>query len=459
MSALGDYVHLQLGNYIKHGTTKGSAKDSYVSLKKYINTKIDTTKDNNITESTINELKFRLGNDLETQTKRGSAVQRKWESIKNQVVEELALLSEQVGFEKYNDNLNNNKFFSSVQSNITEEDYDRYIRIMKSINIILKRIQDNNNMATSQQLERILDLYNQLNFQRFGELESISSIDKIQELVDQNTYRRLSWHISGVFGEKMVYAIRDSAWNIGEKAINKTINSAIARERIAGEDSSEIIISKDLVGEYNVKDWVLKDDDTYHITRTQDKVDVEIIVNRKDVYASVKNKKDILHENPSLQSSLNIYYTLLYLNQFNNFSNHLLNMLAANGTNKERKEVKTNKDDAIDNLKKEINYEALVSGNPFKSNTKKPNIFITFDRKSGKVFVMEPYKILKEYSNYFVYNNEYYFNTFYKLLQRSNKKVEEGPSQRILNLLRCIRDINLKVSLKVNDISEREKIR
>lgn len=447
MSALGDYIHFNVDDYINYGTYKRNSsgkKNSYKSLQNHMRKRVESLKSRRISPETIKTLKYRLRADSDAQIQREqNNEQIKWNKILEEVLDELVQLSTEAAFEQYNSPIN--KFDLGIhQGQLTEQEYERYKNIIDSISNILKDIKINGNMATEQQFDAILDLYNQLNFKKFGELQSISSVGQIQEIVDQTVYSKIETAISGVFGEKFVYAIRDSAWNNAIRGLNNNI----PKERIAGGDTSNITISANLInpryGEIP-RGWHYNmDNNTYKVASTQDKIDVAIIVNKENVYASVKNSKQVTStKRPKLQE-IKPYYTLLYLNQFYNFGNHFLNMIAAR---EQKSEIQNNKEDAIDIFKQEVNYEALVQGNPFKQ-IQTPNIFIDFDRATGKVIIFNIYDFLldRQHQDLFKYEVKSLDQVLNALLQ-SNEWALTSEA-RISRIITTLRNLSMRVFLQ-----------
>jgi len=85
---------------------------------------------------------------------------------------------------------------------------------------------------------------------------------------------------------------------------------------------------------------------------------------------------------PKLQE-VNLLTTLTFLNSYTgleDFGNHWLNMHSMHVAHPQQKEL-----DEI--LKKEIAYEALSSGNPFKKGVDSANVFVHINRATGKVYV------------------------------------------------------------------------
>jgi hypothetical protein len=89
---------------------------------------------------------------------------------------------------------------------------------------------------------------------------------------------------------------------------------------------------------------------------------------------------------------VDLYPTLIFLNSqiagLENFGNHWLNMHSAY---KIAGSIRTYDDPGKENLdeilKKEVAYEALCSGNPFKTGVDSANVFVHINRATGKVYV------------------------------------------------------------------------
>jgi hypothetical protein len=84
---------------------------------------------------------------------------------------------------------------------------------------------------------------------------------------------------------------------------------------------------------------------------------------------------------PHLQD-VGLLSTLVYLNNYlEDFGNHWLNLHAIHV------DMNFARPDADEIVQKEIAFEALVSGNPLKTNMQNANAFIYINRATGTVFV------------------------------------------------------------------------
>lgn len=224
---------------------------------------------------------------------------------------------------------------------------------------------------------------------------------------------------------------------------HKTVAQAI-EENVRGLDRAQILIDKKLIsnnrGDFFYKTST-KDNTKYSLGATQNKVDVEININNQDIFASVKSYRSTNKKTarPDLQQ-VNLLTTLIFLNNYQgleNVSNHWINMHASHpGKTK-------NIDQSLDEIiKKEIAFQALSSGNPFKQNVEKANTFIFINRGTGQVFIKPVKDIL--FNNFSTIGGLQLISKIYLQNHKSNV-----IQDRITNILNQIHQYNISVAMNI----------
>lgn len=447
MGALGDYIHLHKNNYLKAGTFHlGEGKNSYQIISNYLQGRTRNIKP--VSPETLTALKSRIENDSEAQIRRDKEGTAK--EFQAKIDEIYKVLSEIAGKEFLNaisfaggkenrhyqmsGNLYN-KFKNGY--GYSKKDIENFKNKKLQIDRAITRINNRkDHQASEEELKEIVDLYNQLNLDNKIDTASKSSLGKIQSAISDLSYDTWLSNVVGDFGEHLVYSARDVSSNLAMRSANNEI------QKIAGQERSDIKINTNLISKEITQDKILRTDtlgNSYYLGSTQNKVDVQIVVNEEDVFASAKMYYDFSRDTAILQKDMELLSPLVYLNTtIPEFGNHWLNMHAG------RKMNTAAAKNANKVLKEEIAYEALVSGNPFKQNKNVANVFVAIERKSGKVYAASTRDILlTDKFNNIIISPEVSNLIF------DNRKSSKFTS-RISHLISQVHGTKLRASMKVD---------
>lgn len=443
-SALGEYVHLKADNYLKYGVARfGGKSDPFDVSERFLNNRLSKVK--SVNKSTIDLLKARLTQNATSKIlqEKGGVDLRFNEKI-DTIWEMLASLTEAgamgyaIGTSKGaswayaggNDDL----YRENVKSKaLTFDDIEKK---RKEYDILQKKIStvNKNGIATEQELQEIIDMFDQLNvdFKATPDEPFESIISRMQSALGDCYINATKQAIVGDFGEHFVALADDYIYNF---AADEFI--ADLKKHVVGRQGSSWSITKENFAPV-VQSYMETDEynNMFKVHTTQDKVDVEMTVNGKTVYGSVKNYYDA--SKVGLQSDVQLVATLIYLENRKQFGTHWLNMHAGRlrGNDSDRKRADTM-------LEKEIGYEALVTGNPLKTNNNQANVFIHLNRANGDVQVWGTKDLL--------------LNEFHRL--RINPRIDEiilnnkyskiSAEDRIAKLLLDAHQIEISVSLGI----------
>lgn len=440
---LGDYIHLTVEGYQRHGVAKYSEKISepYYIYNNFLQNRAKNLK--SISPETINELKMRIANDSEIKEKRDYLkLQQNYEKNLTKVYDTISHFTTNELLSNFESSGNSFAYPKGTKnlSGLTKNQIKNQINLLNKIRGKIRNINNRKNKQVSEkEIKQLLKDYNKLI--TAPELDAnLAPVAAIQKALDGYSFDSIYTAISGRFGEELVYSARDAAWGVALDHLNSTMQE----EKIVGGDASDIQINKDLFAADVSKIFKFKNQDdnnnVYTINKTQDKVDVQIIVNQEDVYASVKNYKDVSAHNLKLQSDMSLFYALAFLNQYiKNFGTHWINMHALN--NKKGYSFNTEQKNADLILKQEMAYEALVSGNPLKQNASEANTFIYIDRTSGKVSVENTIDILKNIDKKLVFSGS---SKDLSSIHLANKKANT-PEDRVLKILTKLHSMKISV--------------
>ena len=187
----------------------------------------------------------------------------------------------------------------------------------------------------------------------------------------------------------------------------------------------------------------LKTDSTgtkYYLGITQNKTDVQITIQDEDIFASVKDyaAEPGTFKSPHLQT-VNLLQSLTFLNNYlENFGNHWLNMHALKTSGSW-----SNQKSADEIVTKEVAFEALSSGSPFKQSTP-ANVFVYIDRAKGYVFVEKVSDLLLNHFERFTMRNIGDI-----VLQNRRATSKNGIQDRISNILNQVHKTNIAVTLNI----------
>ena len=441
--ALGDYIHLHRINYEKYGTFR--AKQGSNSYQIYNDFLKERTKNlTTISKETIDILKARIANDEEAKRERTIVEQEQYNQRLNQVYNQIQQFTstELIKYFQTGQGFKrglSNQFVSNniIKGSITPKQLENKIKILKQIKEMIKGFNNNKIPATEKNINTLNKLYEKLDINVPLDPSIESTIGRIQKAIDNYSFDQILSNVAGRFGEELVFSARDACLGI----VNKDLQSAF-KEGVVGDEKTKITINKDFFVTDVSKIFKSADvnNNQYIIKETQDKVDVQIIANRENVFASVKDYFDTSQKDVTLQSELSLLYSLTFLNDYlDDFGNHWINLHALNINNKDRKNA-----DMI--LKQELAYEALVKGNPFKNGSVPANVFIVIDRASGKVFIDNTKDILLNKFNQIHLENNKIDNLN---LQKQNKKASSFE-ERIIRILSYLHQVKIHAGYKTN---------
>ena len=456
MSALGDYIHLYYGNYKRYGTAKKGEQPKFANYAlNVLNRRFNDIP--SIDESTVNELEKRLKLNADSQFEKSK---NEWAKRQQWYIDQIyKLLYERAKQVKGVDRLYNvsqgDWFSTDSQKNVSHIKTDQHwasskslselkaLRkqadgVYKQINTLIKKINNQKSAQSIDDLKQLENLYKEYTHLSYDSNDH--TLAAIQKAIGEKRYVGTSAAIGGNFGEMFVAICDDKCFKISNLAVAEVVQTAVK-----GSERAEIIFDKSLIADSRGDNFLktsTKDDTKYSLGATQNKVDVQIQINNEDVFASVKSYKstDSKKARPDLQE-VNLFTTLLFLNNYQglqDMGNHWLNIHTTHP--KVTKESSPELDEII---KKEVAFEALSSGNPFKQGVNKANVFIFINRGTGQVFVKSIKDII-----------ETEFSTIGGLDKISSIYLDNHKSNdfqdRITNVLNQLHQQHLSIALNIN---------
>lgn len=458
MSALGEYIHLYYSHYRDYGVARINespkiANYSLNMIERRINSQI-----RDIKKETVKELERRLKLNSQSNLDKEKTEQAKLQQkLLNQVyallyqrlskIKDIDRLRQKASGDYWSMDENKNKVHTFKEAHWAsslsiDELKKRRLQAKQLYQKIQKLIDEINNQKEQQSLNKLLEL--EKLYQQYTHLSYDSNdhtLVAIEKAIKEYRYNNTKEQVSGDFGEMVVAILGDKIF----KEANQTVAEAV-EQSVKGRQRTEVFIDKSLIGD-NRGDAIFKqttkDGTQYYIKPTQDKVDVQIQIADEDILASVKSYsgKGFHSFRPNLQE-VNLFYSILFLNDYQglqDIGNHWLNI----HTTHPGKAYRINNDNQIDKIiKKEVAFQALSSGNPFKKNINNANVFIYINRDTGQVYVKSIKDIL--------------LNDFLKiggldriskiLLQnRKSNKIED----RITNVLNQLHQQKISVALNI----------
>lgn len=440
MSALGYYIHLTTTGYLKNGTyEEGKGKNVYPFYNEFLKERTAHLEDKGISQDTIDELKLRLANDSITQEKRDALkLTQEYQKMLDEVYQNISKFAEKSALKEYFKLDKDNKFLPSSNSVLRPLSANQIKKKKEKKEELNKTIEKLNGqeMVSNKQVKDLLNQYKALGsvvspIQASPDIKSV--MGQMQESLAALSFDNIYTAVGGRFGEELIYAIRD----VKNKEVVKGLKQAIV-----GGDKTEITINENMLAApidkvFSSAKTTDETGTTYIIGNTQDKIDVQIVVNNEDLFASVKSYKNLHKVGATIEQKKSLIYPLIFLNQFyENFGNHWLNMHAGRLLKSSAK----NNADLI--LKQEFAYEALVTGNPLKNNAAPAEVFIAIDRHSGKVFINNTYNILNKQFNSFSFSRNL------SNIKFQNRRADTAE-HRIINLLQQVRQTQITVHLNL----------
>lgn len=394
MSALGDYIHLHTSNYLKYGVAKkGEAPKHFSGAGNFLANRMAAIKPLN--EKTIQTLETRLKQNTSNQ----EATDKKKSDLDFQqkldtVYEYIASYSLTGAMGQYVDSSTGMRGYSKPYENLksktlSQAEIEKRKSLLKTIHTKIEKINKEGikGNVSETELNELLSLYQQAGGNKtFSSSSGIKSVlGQLQEAANELSYNTCIGHVVGEFGEHLTAMCADKVEDLANDALGQFF-----KESVVGKQKTSILLDKKQVAK-NLSSYLSTDKlgNSYYLGTTQNKVDVKIVVNQEDVLVNVKEyygaKKALL------QKEISLFSSLAYLEQYEQFGTHWLNMHT--GTIKGSGRASADK-----TLKQEIMYEALVSGNPLKQKVDHANIFVYIDRKTGRVLVKDTKTLLTKES-------------------------------------------------------------
>ncbi len=430
MSALGDYIHLHHTRYKKFGITRTNPAGGGVP--KYDMGVINNRIGNNvkpISSEAIKILEERLKvNSDQQENKQQSEIQRKKQIAIDAIYQVLFERSKniegarrvadvaqggQVWFSqkkddgtlnRYSQQLGNASWATNLSFKELRKISDKANFLYKQINTLIDKINMKQGIDEDVEadLSQLISLFEQYTHLTMTPNKNVKA--EIEEAIKLYRYSGAITDISGRFGEMMVAICDDFCADLAENTTDEAIRRAAFQsinQNVVGDISTGGNINKKLVSTgYGLLGTSSDNENQYVITTTKNKVDVQIKIKDEQIFANVKTRASLDKTNRDVLQDVDLYPTLIFLNSqiagLENFGNHWLNMHSAY---KIAGSIRTYDDPGKENLdeilKKEVAYEALCSGNPFKTGVDSANVFVHINRATGKVYVKSAKQLLQ----------------------------------------------------------------
>ena len=443
-SAIGDYIHLNVQNYLNFGTVKKSSHKKELSLaevyrqQKQINyqriNSIPTVKNSVLTELSKRVSKnFPEGKDRAKESLNKAIAEQKLSEqfkdfilnnvsgkitrsahITKNTISKMSTDNEMVKIkeaQRIRNNLYqniktlNNRFEKGLPAGTTPE------TIAKNFTEYFKAL--GMSMPDGGYVIKPTDIYN---------MDTLTALRSLLQEISFAQASKATLH--GQMGEQTVAMCGDV---ITKKAL-ESVNGIVVGSHPSSFQLNESIIPK-TVGQTFLKDTGLN---LYRVYSTQDKVDVQIIVNKQPLNVSVKAYSA---KGNTIRAHLQDISLLTSLaTTVSNFANHWLNIHSLN--------LKSSLLDSV--LKEHVKYEALVSGNLLKQGASLADTFVSIDVNTGRVYSASTKDILNEKSSsYFI------LNPLIENIKINGNTFAATWEQRISNILQSVHAIKIKTSLNI----------
>lgn len=398
MSAIGDYIHVRTSNYLKYGVSQDSNRNRpsiqnvYRQQKAANLTRINQLPD--IDSNIINTLNTRVmqhlpeGRDgVEERAAQVLSEKKFADEFKNKLLNDINGNVSKIGLSKKT--LKSLKF-DNAKVNIEAAKAAKR-RIDENISRINRFYSQNVPIAedTAKTLVKNFNDYAKALGACLSEGTYLLNSTKIKNMDIVTAIQALSREISfaeasdatlqGQWGEKIVSLCGDVALNNALQAIN----GVIVGSQVSSFQLNNQIIPQ-VVGKKFYEDTGIN---LFQAHASQNKVDVQIVVNKQPLNVSVKaysTKGNTI--NTHLQD-VNLLTSLA--TTVPHFANHWLNLHCSQFSLPGVKII----DRALEN---HIKYEALVSGNLLKRGTSHADTFVAIDTTKGRVFSASTKDILQD---------------------------------------------------------------
>lgn len=442
-SALGNYIHKNVNNYIEYGAAKTGEISCQSLITSYRAQKVQNDERINALKNTENDsLIEKIGNYIRIETVKSTAT---GESIYNkdflQITDDIMLK-----FLKNCGDYTQNKKAQQIQFQSTKGTIQKLIDKQKEIYKQIEEI-NKNSLNSQKSVNKLLK-----KFEEFKELalydkqlydtqmntiianKNMSTTDQIKQIMKQIVIKEIDdTTLKGAFGEHLFSTIANKITKSKDDALKELT------AKVVGEQTSSFQVTTRQVPE----NFSLRLNNTFYQSHSsQNKIDVSITVNdNTKLGASVKtytSKGNIIRAH--LQD-VNLLYNLLAT--ASQFGNHWINLHSLGRINSQILGIK--RKDVDLELKKQIIYEALTSGNLLKEKASAADIFVAIDIKTGRVYYNSTYNILNNMINK--------FNISPKIETLNFRKINQGnykdANQRISALLAKIHQTKLKVVFNI----------
>ena len=440
MSVIGDYIHLNIDNYYKYGISKAgtpkkpSLTETYRTLRNINLQRIKTLPKNE--DSVLQELKTRVAKNFGPEKANAEqAIAAHGEAkiaqdlqtfIVNNVggqgtflakrVKELDISGKSINLDealKKRDNLF--RVINYYNKNPNESSPNTIIKHLNDFFIALGFTIPNDEFLLNKQ-----------------EIQSgkVNIKDALKQVVMADCFSQAhKATIHGKMGERIVAFCDDT---IEYKTIQEA-NKAIENSIIGGEGSSfhvnESFISKGVAKTYQEK----YNHNLYRVSKTQDKVDVQIQVQGMPINASVKAYTPKGNKINAHLQDVSLFTNLAAAG--GDFANHWLN-LHSHGLSSS----------LLDNeLETHIRYEALVAGNLLKRGVKRANTFVAIDTVNGRVYAVNTRDILEKKA----VGTNFLLNPMVQNIFVAGNKKQATWEERIADIIYSLHAIKIKASLIV----------
>ena len=443
MSAIGDYIHLHASNYLKYGTSKkGESKRTTIS-QVYSAQKIKNQERINklpdIDKSILAELETRVRKNLpegrdgaEDRANLALAERKLADAFKSKLLAGINGNVEKAGLSATNIQ---NIPFNNLMVNV-----DRARNLRDRINDNIRYINQTYSEAkginpnTVQTLAKNFTEY----FRALGaclpegayvipssRIQSMDMVTAMQAVVREMSF--VDAHkatINGAWGEQTVALCGDLAV---EKAY-ESVNGIIVGSQVSSFQLNESQIPRAVGKQFQIDTGI----NLYRAHASQDKVDVQIVVNKRPLNVSVKAytpKGNVI--NAHLQD---IALLTSLASTVDDFANHWLNLHCATAN-----VPSSGKLDSA--LEEHMKYEALVSGNLLKQGINNADTFVAIDTIGGRVYSASTKDILKNPLNF-------YMRPSINSLRIGGNRKATSWEQRISNILQHVHATKISVILK-----------
>lgn len=443
MSAIGDYIHLNAGNYIKYGIShRGEARKpsaaQVLNQQKMINAQRIKSLPSLDQNGELKELKRRI--------------EKNFGPEKANATQEIV----QHGETKLAEDIKN-----FIVNNVTGSPENKIAAKVGGLDITGNSPDLNQALKVRDNLIRVINYYNQhpnesspatiinhLNnfFQKLGFvipdrewLVNESEIkngkanigDAIKQVVMADCFAQAhKATIHGKMGERIVAMCDDMIEQGAVKELNQAIDEAIIGGQGTSFHMNKSFIHPSVAQVYQET----YKQNLYRVSKTQDKVDVSIKVQGIPINASVKaytpksNKINAHLQDVSLLTSLAA--------TGGSFANHWLNLHCHHLPSAGMDEA----------LETHIRYEALVSGNLLKHGTKRANTFAAIDVVQGRIYAVGTREIMEKKAP----GTNFILNPMIQSIEIKNNIMQDTWAQRIANIINSIHQIKIKASLIVS---------